>query len=230
MSNEPCLDVASLVAHLYQTYGGGPDGIIFDCDGVLVDSGPANIHYYNLLRQELRLPPISPEQERYVHMSTAEQAINAIIPAGLRPALRDVVQNISYNRDILPLLAPFEGLRELLDACREHGLRMGVHTNRFDSMPPLLDSCGLTGYFDPIVTAAVAPAKPDPSGTRMILDQWGLPADRVLFLGDSPTDRDAAKVAGVPFLAFRTPELSPSGCCRSHGDVLTALETVWKSR
>ena len=230
MSNEPCLSVATLIANLYKVYGGAPDGIIFDCDGVLVDSGPANIRYYNLLRQGLRLPPISPEQERYVHMSTAEQAISAIIPAILRPALRDVIQRISYDRDILPLLAPFEGLRELLDACREHGLRLGVHTNRFDSMPPLLEHCGLTVYFEPVITAAVAPAKPDPAGTRMILDQWELPAERVLFLGDSSTDRDAAGGAGVPFLAFRSPDLSPLGCCCTHTDLLTALETIWESR
>ncbi len=230
MNTEPCLDAASLVAALHKAYGGGPDGIIFDCDGVLVDSGPSNVRYYNLLREGLGLPPITPEQERYVHMSTAEQAIDAIIPLSLRPALREVARTISYARDIMPLLTPFEGLRELLDACREHGLRLGVHTNRFDTMPQLLEHCGLTGYFDPVITAAVAPAKPDPAGTRMVLDQWGMPAGRALFLGDSPTDRDAAGAAGVPFLAFRNPDLSTSGCCCSYDDMLVALETVWKAR
>lgn len=230
MSEDPCLNAATLIATLYKVYGGGPDGIIFDCDGVLVDSGSSNIRYYNLLRQGLGLPPISPEQERYVHMSTAEQAINAIIPAALRPALRDVARGISYSREILPLLAPFEGLRDLLDACREHGLLLGVHTNRFDTMPELLKHCGLDGYFDPVITAAVAPAKPDPAGTRMILDQWGVPAGRVLFLGDSPTDRDASGGAGVPFLSFRNPDLSPLGRCCAYDDLLTALETVWETR
>ena len=95
MTTEPCLDAASLVAALHKAYGGGPDGIIFDCDGVLVDSGPSNVRYYNLLREGLGLPPITPEQERYVHMSTAEQAIDAIIPLSLRPALREVARTIS---------------------------------------------------------------------------------------------------------------------------------------
>ena len=58
MTTEPCLDAASLVAALHKAYGGGPDGIIFDCDGVLVDSGPPNIRYYNLLREGLGLPAI----------------------------------------------------------------------------------------------------------------------------------------------------------------------------
>lgn len=231
MTTEPCLDAASLVAALHKAYGGGPDGIIFDCDGVLVDSGPSNVRYYNLLREGLGLPPITPEQERYVHMSTAEQAIDAIIPLSLRPALREVARTISYARDIMPLLTPFEGLRELLDACREHGLRLGVHTNRFDTMPQLLEHCGLTGYFDPVITAAVAPAQTrsrrNPHGARPVGDARG--AAR-WFLGDSPTDRDAAGAAGVPFLAFRNPDLSTSGCCCSYDDMLVALETVWKAR
>lgn len=229
MNTEACLNVASLVDTFRKIYGGGPDGIIFDCDGVLVDSGPSNIRYYNLLRTGLGLPPMSPEQERYVHMSTAEQAIDAIIPRSLRPALRDVVRRISYSRDIMPLLKPFEGLRELLDACRERGLRLGVHTNRFDTMPLLLEHCELTGYFDPVITAAEAPAKPDPAGARMVLARWGMPAGRALFLGDSTTDRDAAGGAGVPFLAFRNPDLSSLGCCCAYADMLAALETVWEA-
>lgn len=225
--HQPCLNVAALVASLYKTFGGSPDGIIFDCDGVLVDSGPANVHYYNLLREGVGLPPITPDQERYVQMSTAQQAVDAIIPPPLRSALREVTQGISYARDILPLLAPFEGLSELLKACRARGLLLGVDTNRLDGMPALLDKCGLAGVFKPIVTAASVPPKPDPAGLRLILDQWGKPAGRVLFLGDSTTDRDAAAAVDMPFLAFRNPDLSPMGCCCSYDELLTALKTVW---
>lgn len=228
--HQPCLSVASLVASLYKAFGGSPDGIIFDCDGVLVDSGPANIHYYNLLRQGVGLPPITPEQERYVQMSTAQQAVDAIIPPALRSALREVTRGISYATDILPLLAPFEGLDELLEACRARGLRLGVDTNRLDGMPALLDKCGLNGVFEPVITAAVVPPKPDPAGIRLILEQWKMPAARVLFLGDSTTDRDAAAAVGVPFLAFRNPDLSPMGCCCSYDELLTALETVWADK
>ena len=40
----------------------GLTGIIFDCDGVMVDSRDVNIGYYNLLLREVGKPPITPEQ------------------------------------------------------------------------------------------------------------------------------------------------------------------------
>ena len=222
------LNAATLARTLFQLYGRGPDGIIFDCDGVLVDSAPTNIRYYNLLRERLGLPPMSEEQERYVHMSTVAQAIEAIIPAPLRPALREVSRSVSYTRDILPLVEPFEGLRELLDACRARGVRLGVHTNRLGTMPELLEHCGLTGYFDPVVTVAVAQPKPDPEGTFLVLKHWNMSPERALFVGDSSTDRDAARAAGVPFLAFRTDNLSSLGCCACYRDLLLALQSLWE--
>lgn len=221
-----CLDAARLTDFLRRTFGESPEGVIFDCDGVLVDSCAANVRYYNLVREGLGLPPITPDQERYVQMSTAEQALDAIIPKALRPALREVAARISYRRDILPLLRPSGGLRELLDACRSRGIRLGVHTNRLDGMGDLLEKCDLEGMFDPVITAACGHPKPDPHGTLLIVRQWALPPDRLLFVGDSTTDRDAAAAAGVPFLAYRNPDLTPMGCCCAFDDLRAALSSL----
>ena len=38
-------------------------GVIFDCDGVLVDSRDANRMYYNLIREGIGMLPITPEEE-----------------------------------------------------------------------------------------------------------------------------------------------------------------------
>lgn len=83
------------------------------------------MHYYNLLRRELGLPLLTKEQEHYVQMSTAQQAIDAIIPAPLMPALRDVTRRISYRRDIVPMLRPTEGIHRLLQRCRDLGIPHG---------------------------------------------------------------------------------------------------------
>ena len=44
------MDAAALAAWFRTLYGGPPRGIIFDCDGVVIDSREANIAYYNFLR------------------------------------------------------------------------------------------------------------------------------------------------------------------------------------
>lgn len=213
-----------LAAWIISACGGRPKGIIFDCDGVIIDSATANVHYYNLLRRELGLPLLTPEQEHYVQMSTAQQAIEAIIPAPLMPALREVTRRISYRRDIVPMLRPTEGIHKLLEHCRALGLRMGVHTNRRDGMGDVIKNCRFEGFFDPVVTVARAQPKPDPDGAFQVLREWNVSAREALFVGDSSTDRDAARGAGIPFLPYRNPHLETPGFCRDFADLETALE------
>ena len=213
-----------LAAWIAGVCGGRPRGVIFDCDGVIIDSAAANIHYYNLLRRELGLPLLTPEQEHYVQMSTAQQAIEAIIPAPLMPALREVTSRISYRRDIVPMLRPSEGIHALLEHCRALGIRMGVHTNRRDGMGDVIANCRFEGFFNPVVTVARALPKPDPDGAFQILREWGLSAHETLFIGDSSTDRDAAAGAGIPFLPYRNPHLDTPGFCADFAELETALD------
>lgn len=222
VSNAFCAD--ELAAWIADVCGGLPRGIIFDCDGVIIDSAAANIHYYNLLRRELALPLLTPEQEHYVQMSTAQQAIEAIIPVPLMPALREVTRRISYRRDIVPMLRPMEGIHGLLEHCRALGIRMGVHTNRRDGMDDVIANCRFEGFFSPVVTVARALPKPDPDGAFQVLREWGLSAHEALFIGDSSTDRDAAGGAGIPFLPYRNPHLGTPGFCADFADLAAALD------
>ena len=56
----------------------GIGGVIFDCDGVIIDSRATNGIYYNRILEHFGLPPMTPEKERYSFMATA----------GLLPTLR----------------------------------------------------------------------------------------------------------------------------------------------
>lgn len=224
---DACLSGADLAAALQKSFVDGPEGIIFDCDGVMVDSNQANIHYYNLLREGLGLPPLPKDMEGYLSMCTTPEAFAAIVPSSLYPALRDVAKKISYQEEIQPLFQPMPGLRDMLDACKAQGLKLAIDTNRSDSMLPLLDQFQMEDIFDPVVTALQVSPKPDPEGALLILDQWRLPPERVLFVGDSSTDRRAAAAAGIPFLAFGDHEPSDMGCCSSFAEFLTALQIVW---
>ena len=58
----------------------GLTGIIFDCDGVMIDSRAANAIFYNKVLAALGLPPLTPEQDAYTFMATARQALEYIVP------------------------------------------------------------------------------------------------------------------------------------------------------
>ena len=203
------LSASALSDWLSDTFHGLPSGIIFDCDGVVIDSREANIAYYNYLREYIGLPKLTREQEDFVQAATVHQAMDAIFPRPLQPLLRDAANRISYERDIMPHIGCYPGLHDVLDFCRNAGLALAMNTNRTDGMDLLLDNCRLRGYFDPIVLASdVARPKPDPEGARLILRQWHCLPEQVLFIGDSASDKGAADGAGIPFLCFQTEGLA----------------------
>jgi len=202
-------ELASWFSSLYATNGGLPSGIIFDCDGVLIDSREANIAYYNYLRQYIGLPPLPESQHDFVQAGTVKEVLDVIIPMPLRPLIRDAVRKVSYVNDIMPRITHYPGLHGVLDFCKKANIRMGIDTNRIDGMDILLENCRLHGYFSPIILANSVPApKPAPDGALTIAREWGLEPASLLFIGDSSSDRGAAEKAGIPFLSFQTKGLA----------------------
>ncbi len=183
-------------------------GIIFDCDGVILNSRAANAMYYNKLLAALNLPPQTAKQEAYTHMSTVRGALEYLIPKELHAKALDICKNVlNYRRDIMPHITLEEGFLEFINWGRENEISMSVHTNRFDGMPAIIETFNLGGFFDPIITAADATPKPDPAGIFKILNKWQTSQDTVVFIGDSLNDQQAAMAGQVSFIAYKNPAL-----------------------
>ena len=182
-------------------------GVVFDCDGVLFDSRDVNRHYYNHILLALGLAPMSVEDEDYVFMHTVDTSLARIIPPELMPRAAAVQGHMTYN-DFIERMIPEPGLVELLQSLESLGVRMAVNTNRKNSMELVLARFGLTRFFCPVMTAAkVARPKPDPEGLLRIVEDWGLPVQELSYLGDSSVDQETTIRAGVPFWAYRNPDL-----------------------
>ncbi len=221
-SKKSCVRVQSLTEYFYEHFKGLPKGIIFDCDGVLIDSVEANMSFYNRLRLGLGLPELNEEQRDYCQMSTVNQAFDHIVPKALHSQISVVMKDISYVRDIEPLIDISENLLPFLKKFNTHCL-MGVHTNRMNKIDDMLTRLGMGDIFDPIVTVERAEAKPSPDGTFQILKEWKLDPTQVLFIGDSKADKEAAYAAGVHFLSYRNPKLQENGTCCDFNDLSEAF-------
>lgn len=187
----------------------GIRGLIFDCDGVLVDSKEANIAYYNRLRAEFGHPPMEKALEEPVQMGTVLQAFTMLFTQEEVKKLPEILQQIPYSIFSLPLLKLETGLRELLDWCYVEKILLAVHTNRnTKGILDLLENFCLRDRFDLVMSAEIAEPKPSPDGVQRILNTWNVPQYSVGFIGDSAADAGAAAGAGVPFLAYRNPSLS----------------------
>lgn len=183
------------------------DGLIFDCDGVLVNSKKANIAWYNRVLAEFGHPPMPVAHEDYVQMATVRQALESILTPAEMVQMPEMARRIPYSTFSLPLLKLEPGMRELLEWLRQKKIALAVHTNRSDGIWDVLDFFSLRDFFDPVMTAELAEPKPSPDGVLKILALWQADCKNVGFVGDSTTDSGAAQGANVPFIAYKNPRL-----------------------
>lgn len=185
----------------------GIGGVVFDCDGVMFDTWESNMFFYNLVLERMGLPPMTPSQERYVHMATVIDSLAHIIPPSHAHRLKEARKSVSYTEEIMPKMVMAEGLMELLEVLRGLNIRLAVHTNRTNTMECVLERFGLSCFFDQVMTASQVTGKPSPEGLFQILRTWNMSPDQIVFIGDTQADEHAARHAGVDFWAYRNQQL-----------------------
>lgn len=182
--------------------------VVYDCDGVLVDSGGVILTYYNWVMEKCGLPKIDWTQGalRTQIMSMADRDMLEILSGG-DPALFQKMLDIAKNEpnDIgFDSMVMETDLIKGLDYVREKGLPMAVLTNRGRSLPHLLRYFKIEDYFRMLVTARdVTHPKPSPEGLMKICSAFEVNPSEIIYIGDSPTDYEAARACGAPFLAYK---------------------------
>ena len=183
--------------------------IVFDLDGTLIDTAPDLIENLNHVFAEQGVPLIAYDEARemigggvkvLLERGLRAQGI-AFTPAGLDRLYSTYIER--YAEHIADGSRPFPGLTEALDRLAEAGCRFAVCTNKLEWLSVrLLDALGLSGRFAAICGQdTFGVPKPDPAMLRnTILRAGGDPA-RSLMVGDSATDIDTARAAGVPVVA-----------------------------
>ncbi|MFF4709601.1 HAD family hydrolase [Streptomyces sp. NPDC001297] len=91
----------------------------------------------------------------------------------------------------------FPGVLSGVLALRAQGAAVGAVTVQDPHRLRWLLPPALSELLDVVVTRQDAPPKPAPDGLHLALSRLDVPAERALFVGDSPTDMTAARAAGV---------------------------------
>ncbi|MBQ9406804.1 MAG: HAD-IA family hydrolase [Desulfovibrio sp.] len=203
----------------------GLGGVVFDCDGVMIDSREANNIFYNRVLAYFGLPPMTPEQERYSFMATGMQALLHIVPPHLHGQIAYVISHcVIYDRDIVPLLRLRPGFRDFVQELWNRAVRMAVHTNRtLHGIQTVLDIFSLPSYFSPVIASDTAEPKPSPEGAVRICEAWGCAPASVLFVGDSDHDKKTAEGAGLVFAAMGDSDLRGQINAKNFDELLAAL-------
>ena len=202
----------------------GISAVIFDCDGVLIDSKQANVRFYNLILREMGLPEMRPEDEEYVHSQTVTESIRYLVSDSRLDSAFHTARRISYS-SVLPYIRPQQNIEAALRQLAGKGYLLAVNTNRTNTIDLILDKFGLASYFNLVVTAStVEHPKPHPESLYYILGQWSLSPRKAVFIGDTEVDSRTAMTAGVPFWAYQNQALSADCHISDHLQVVQKLE------
>jgi len=185
-----------------------PPLLVFDLDGTLADTAPDLLATLDWVLPRHGLRAISDASLRSGIGNGARALIEyAIKQQGAKVEARkfEAIFNdflAYYETHICVGSQLFPGALALLDRFAEKGWRFAVCTNKPEKMSVLLlDALGVTGRFAAIKGGdSFQFRKPDPVhllGT--IAAAKGAPENSIL-VGDSRTDRDAARNAGVPLI------------------------------
>jgi phosphoglycolate phosphatase len=90
---------------------------------------------------------------------------------------------------------PYPGIAEALAALP--GKKSTATTKGTPTTRAMLEMFGLLSYFDHVQGTDGFPAKPEPNVILASLEVFGVKMEDCLFVGDSPTDMEAGRRAGV---------------------------------
>lgn len=175
---------------------------IFDLDGTLADSAADLIAAANAALNEAgHGAPLDPER----HRAEAFAGGRAMLRVGLGAQEEEVARLYPrlldfYREGILRETRLYPGVELALDALATSGWSLAVCTNKPVALAELLlAGLGVRPRFAAVLGAdSLAVRKPDPRHLHETILRAGGTAARAVLVGDTVTDRDAARAAGVP--------------------------------
>jgi HAD superfamily hydrolase (TIGR01509 family) len=211
--------------------------VLFDVDGTLVDSN--YLHVYAWLRafDDEDLPVAAWKIHRCIGMDGAKlvRALSDDAPADVKDRLSD--GHSRYYRDVLPLLAPLPGARELLRHVAGLGLQVVLASSApGDELEALLKALDCDDVIAETTSSRdVDTAKPEPGIVQVALDRAGVDAEHAVFVGDAVWDAHAAGAAGLSCIGLLSggisgAELRAAGASQVFADPQDLLDQLGSTR
>ena len=219
--------------------------IVFDLDGTIVDTAPDLTAATN---HALGLVGVEPMTVAELHPFIGHGSF-VMIEAGLRSRGvslgRDEIKRLHehflafYADNIAVGSRPFDGIPELLDRLLGLGARLGMCTNKLESLSrTLLQALGLETRFGAIAGGDTFAVRKPAAGhlTGAIAMAGGRP-DRAVMVGDSEIDFATAMAAGIPAIGVTfgytprpvrelAPELGVGAVIDHYREFMPALKQV----
>ena len=175
--------------------------VVFDLDGTVVDSVELIVvSFQHAIREVLGREVSREDAIAWVGRPLREQM--ELFSPEHADELVEVYREFNH-REHDSMLTLYEGIQHLLERLRQAGVKVGLVTSksRFTTQMAFTLT-GIEEYFDATVCADEAAGnKPSPAPILACLEQLGVSASAATYVGDSPSDIQAAQAAGVASIA-----------------------------
>ena len=185
--------------------------ILFDLDGTLVDTAPDLMRAHNHVMKKFGYPTKSTEEIRNLVgqgagamlgrsiWGQAKKEFGKVQNEKIKKEMIDAFVDY-YGKNIINESTLINGVKEFLKWCKEKNISMAVCTNKQEHLAiDLLKKIGIYDYFEYVAGSNTFDyCKPDPRHLTNVIEILGGEIKRSIMIGDSETDANAGKNAGIP--------------------------------
>ena len=187
--------------------------ILFDLDGTLVDTAPDLMRAHNHVMKKFGYPTKSTEEIRNLVgqgagamlgrsiWGQAKKEFGKVQDKNVKEAMvKDFVD--FYGKNIVNESTLINGVKDFLIWAKEKNISMAVCTNKQEHLAiDLLKKIGIYDFFEYVAGHNTFDyCKPDPRHLTSVIEILNGDIKKSLMIGDSETDANAAKDAGIPVI------------------------------
>ncbi|MDC3022626.1 HAD-IA family hydrolase [Candidatus Pelagibacter sp.] len=187
--------------------------ILFDLDGTLVDTAPDLMRAHNHVMSKFGYPTKSTEEIRNLVGQGAGAMLGRSIWGQAKKEFgkvqdekikKEMVKEFVdyYGKNIVNESKLIDGVKDFLIWSKEKKISMGVCTNKQEHLAiDLLKKIGIYDFFGYVAGHDTFDyCKPDPRHLTSVVEILDGDLKKTLMIGDSETDANAAKAAGIPII------------------------------
>ena len=187
--------------------------ILFDLDGTLVDTAPDLMRAHNHVMKKFGFPTKSTEEIRNLVGQGAGAMLGRSIWGQAKKEFgkvqdekikKEMVKDFIdfYGKNIINESKLIDGVKDFLIWAKDKGISMAVCTNKTEYLAvDLLKKIGIYDFFEYVAGHNTFDyCKPDPRHLTSVIEILNGDIKKSLMIGDSETDANAAKGAGIPVI------------------------------
>ena len=187
--------------------------ILFDLDGTLVDTAPDLMRAHNHVMKKFGYPTKSTEEIRNLVGQGAGAMLGRSIWGQAKKEFgkvqdekikKEMIKDFTdfYGKNIVNESTLINGVKDFLIWSKKNSISMAVCTNKTDYLAiDLLKKIGIYDFFEYVAGHNTFDyGKPDPRHLTSVIEILQGDIQKSLMIGDSETDANAAKNAGIPVI------------------------------